>query len=238
MKKYYIVMDTETANTARDENGQLDTSSAQVYDLGWEIIDAKGHVYERMSLVNKDVFIAMPDVMKEAYFAEKIPQYWREIWDGKRKVVDTWQMWRMFRDACQRWHVAAIIAHNAKFDVRVLNSTMRYQTKSKRRFFLPYGIPVWDTMRMANDTICKMDAYREFCVENGYMTNHKIPQVRKTAEVLWRFLTNNVEFVESHTGLEDVEIEAQIFAECVRRHKRMERDAELEEEDVERRWVI
>ena len=238
MRKYYLVLDTETANTARDEKGQLDTSSAQVYDLGWQVIDAKGRVYESVSLVNRDVFISMPEVMKEAYFAEKIPQYWREIWDSKRKVVDTWEMWRMLRDACKRWEVSAIVAHNARFDVRALNATMRYQTKSKRRYFLPYGIPVWDTMMMANDTICKLSSYKHFCLEHGYMTNHRNPQVRKTAEILWRFLTNNNEFVESHTGLEDVEIEAKIFAECVRRHKSMTREAELDEGDVEQRWVL
>lgn len=235
---YYMVLDTETANCARDERGQLDVTSAQVYDLGWQIVDAHGRVYDEVSLVNGDVFIKMPEVMKEAYFAEKIPQYWRDIWDGKRRVVDTWQMWRMVREACKEWDVQAIIAHNARFDVRVLNSTIRYQTKSKRRFFLPYGIPIWDTMKMANDTICTLSSYRQFCEENGYMTNHKVPQVRKTAEILWRFLTDNNEFVESHTGLEDVSIEAQIFAECVRRHKAMEREADLDPEDIEVRWVL
>jgi hypothetical protein len=83
---------------------------------------------------------------------------------------------------------------------------------------------------MANDTICKQSNYRRFCEENGYMTNHKTPQVRKTAEILWRFLTNDNDFEESHTGLEDVQIEAQIFAECVRRHKKMARLAELDED--------
>jgi hypothetical protein len=64
------------------------------------------------------------------------------------------------------------------------------------------------------------------------MTNHATPQVRKTAEVLWRYLTDNTSFEEDHTGLEDVAIEAQIFAECVRQHKKMDKLAELDEGDV------
>jgi len=236
MPTMYLVFDTEVANCPRNEKGQLEVSCGQVYDLGWQIIDARGRVYDEVSLINKDVFIAMPEAMREAYFADKVPQYWREIWDGKRKVVDTWQMWRLFYNACKEWNVRAVIAHNARFDVATLNATMRYQTKSRKRYFLPYGIEVWDTMKMAADTICKQANYKAFCEEHGYMTNHAIPQVRKTAEILWRFLTDNNDFTEEHTGLEDVRIEAQIFAECVRRHKAMTREAELEDDDLEVRW--
>jgi ppGpp synthetase/RelA/SpoT-type nucleotidyltranferase len=87
-------------------------------------------------------------------------------------------------------------------------------------------------MKMANDTICKQKGYIDFCKENGYMTNHATPQARKTAEVLWRYLTDDLTFEENHTAPEDVEIEAQIFAECVRQHKKMEKLAELDEGDV------
>lgn len=229
MKDLYLVFDTEVANCPKVD-GQLDTSCGQVYDFGLQVVDNEGYVYEEMSFVNEDVFFGLPQAMQEAYFADKIPQYLTDIRMGKRKIVNTWQMYKIIRELAQKYDIKAFIAHNARFDVRVLNSTLRYQTKSKRRYFFPYGIPIWDTMTMANDTICKQSNYRKFCLDNGYMTNHKIPQVRKTAEILWRFLTGDNTFEESHTGLEDVQIEAQIFAECVRRHKRMERLAELDED--------
>lgn len=229
MKDLYMVFDTETCNTPKVD-GQLDTSCGQVYDFGLQIVDNEGYVYEEMSFVNEDVFFGLPQAMQEAYFADKIPQYLTDIRMGKRKIINTWQMYKVVRELTEKYNIKAFIAHNARFDVRVLNATLRYQTKSKRRYFFPYGIPIWDTMTMANDTICKQSNYRKFCLDNGYMTNHKVPQVRKTAEILWRFLTQDNEFVESHTGLEDVQIEAQIFAECVRRHRRMERLAELDED--------
>lgn len=229
MKDLYMVFDTETCNTPKVD-GQLDTSCGQVYDFGLQIVDNEGYVYEEMSFVNEDVFFGLPQAMQEAYFADKIPQYLMDIRMGKRKIINTWQMYKVVRELVEKYNIKAFIAHNARFDVRVLNATLRYQTKSKRRYFFPYGIPIWDTMTMANDTICKQSNYRKFCLDNGYMTNHKVPQVRKTAEILWRFLTQDNEFVESHTGLEDVQIEAQIFAECVRRHRRMERLAELDED--------
>jgi hypothetical protein len=238
MKDLYLVYDGEVANCPKDENGQLDLSSGQAYDSGWQVVDNEGKVYCERSFVNSDVFYGMPQAMQEAYFADKIPQYQSDINEGKRKVLNTWGIWRQLRNDCERYHIKAIIAHNARFDVRTMNTTMRYQTKSKRRFFFPYGIPIWDTMKMANDTICRKADYIKFCQDNGYMTNHKRPQVRKTAEILWRYLTGDNTFTESHTGLEDVQIEAQIFAECVRLHKKMERAAELEPDDIEKRWVF
>lgn len=238
MKDLYLVFDGEVANCPRDEKGQLDLSSGQTYDSGWQIVDNTGKVYASRSFVNSDVFYDMPKAMEEAYFADKIPQYQAEIEEGKRVVKNTWGIWRALRNDCKRYNVKAIIAHNAHFDVRTMNTTIRYQTKSKRRFFFPYGIPIWDTMKMAKDTICRKEDYIDFCKEHGYMTNHKTPQVRRTAEILWRYLTQDNTFTESHTGLEDVTIEAQIFAACVRMHKQMERDAELEDDDIETRWAL
>ena len=231
MKDLYMVFDTEVCNCLKI-NGQLDTANGQFYDFGLQIVDNEGYVYDQYSIVNEDVFFGMPQAMQEAYFANKIPQYLEDMRMGKRQIMNTWQIYKFIRNLCNEYNIKACIAHNAPFDIKVLNATLRYQTKSKRRWFFPYQMPIWDTMKMANDTICKQKRYQDFCRANGYMTNHATPQVRKTAEVLWRFITDDTTFEEEHTGLEDVTIEAQIFAECVRQHKAMERLAELEEGDM------
>ena len=230
-KDKYLVFDTEVCNCPTID-GQLDVANGQFYDLGLQIVDNEGNIYDAYSIVNTDVFYGMPQAMKEAYFADKIPQYRKEINEGKRDLMNTWEIYKLIRWLCEEWEIKACVAHNARFDIKVTNATLRYQTKSKRRWFFPYGMPIWDTMKMANDTICKQKRYKEFCEENGYMTNHATPQVRKTAEILWRYLTDDVTFEEEHTGLADVEIEAQIFAECCRQHKKMEREAELDEGDM------
>ena len=230
MKDLYMVFDTEVCNCPKID-GQLDVENGQVYDLGIQIVDKQGYVYDAYSIVNEDVFFGMPDAMREAYFADKIPQYLVDMRMGNRKILNTWQIYRLIRKLIADYDIKACIAHNARFDIKVLNATMRYQTKSKCRWFFPYEMPIWDTMKMANDTICKQKRYIEFCKVNGYMTNHATPQVRKTAEIIWRYLTDDVTFEEEHTGVADVEIEAQIFAECVRQHKKMDKMAELDEGD-------
>ena len=204
-KNYYMVYDTETANSTND---------ALVYDLGLAIIDKKGNVYESRSLVINEVFNDMSDLMKTAYYANKLPQYHEDIKNGSRKVVSLFRAKMIVRELCEKYNVKAIIAHNARFDYNSTAKTQRYVTKSKYRFFLPYGIELWDTLKMASDTIGKQKMYRDWCKRNGYMTKHAVPRPRVTAEVLWRYLNKTPDFIESHTGLEDATIEAAIFLAC------------------------
>ena len=209
-KSYFVVFDTETANGLDDPI---------MYDLGFAVVDKKGIVYETNSLIIREVFYGMKDLMESAYYAEKIPNYKKEIANGQRKVVSLYEARKIFQAVCKKYNVKACIAHNARFDYRSTSKTQRYITKSKYRFFLPYGIELWDTMKMANDTICKQVHYKEFCYTNGYMT--KNGRVRKTAEILYKYISGEHDFKESHTGLEDVMIEKEIFAHCIRQHKPM-----------------
>lgn len=209
-KSYFVVFDTETANGLDDPI---------VYDLGFAVVDKKGTVYETNSLIIREVFYGMKDLMKSAYYANKIPKYEEEISNGQRKVVSLYEAKKIFQDVCKKYNVKACVAHNARFDYRSTSKTQRYLTKSKYRFFLPYGIELWDTMKMANDTICKQVHYKEFCYNNGYLT--KNGRVRKTAEILYRYISGEHDFNEEHTGLADVLIEKEIFAHCIKQHKPM-----------------
>ena len=210
----YLFMDGETAETPMVD-GQLDVKNGQVYDLGLMVIDENGKVYDQISLVNQDVFFGMPESMKVAYYADKRPQYVKDILAGKRVLVDSWQMYRIFHEMCKKYEVSAIIAHNAFFDVKTLNATMRYQTKSRCRWFVPWGMEIIDTLKLARNTFGKDPDYVTWCEENGYMTNHSTPRPRLTAEILYRYITGDNSYMESHTGLEDVTIEKEIFKACM-----------------------
>lgn len=219
-KKYILMLDTETCNGIM-VNGQLDLTQSLVYDLGVAVIDKKGKVYETGSYVIAETFIDMAEVMKSAYYAEKIPQYWNDIRNGRRSLVTLFKANQAVKALIKKYNIKTVAAHNAGFDLRALNNTQRYITKSKYRYFMPYGIEWWDTLKMAQDIFTKKKMYRVYCEENGYMTKHKTPRVRLTAEILHRYLTGNNDFDESHTGLEDVMIEKDILAYLLRQHKKM-----------------
>lgn len=212
-KNYYLTIDTETANSLDDP---------MMYDLGGCIHDKAGNVYETFSFVIYEIFCVDRALFDTAYYADKRPRYEEQIADGSRKIVSIFTARKYVANLCKKYNVKAIIAHNARFDYKATNGTLRYVTKSKVRYFLPYGIPMWDTLKMAQDTICKQKSYVNFCIENGYVTRYNKP--RATAEIIYRYLTGDNEFIEDHTGLEDVLIEKEIFAQCVRQHKKMRKN--------------
>lgn len=219
---YLIGIDTETCN-GLEIDGKVDLSQSIVYDIGWVVTDKQGRIYEKRSFLIYEVFVAMKDVMKSAYYAEKIPMYWEQVKSGQRKLVRFQTMYNQFWEDVKTYNIKFAFAHNAMFDHRALNNTIRWVTKSKKRFFFPRSIEMWDTLKMARQTIGKQKSYIRYCEMNNFMTNHRTPRPRLTAEILYRYITGNVTFEESHTGLEDVLIETRILVHCFRQHKKMEK---------------
>ena len=201
----YIVLDTETTNSLEDPIA---------YDIGFAVIDENGKVYAKFSFVVAEVFLDK-ELMANAYFADKIPQYWKDIEDGERELRKLSTIRQTLNRVCEEFEVEAIIAHNARFDYRSTAITQRYLTSSKYRYFLPYGVELWDSLKMAREVFKNDEEYAEFCYKNDYLTSRGVR--RYTAEILYRFITNDNNFIESHTGLEDVMIEKEIFVECMRR---------------------
>ena len=121
------------------------------------------------SFVNADVF-KDPALMESAYFKEKIPQYWDDIVNGRRTLARWNTIKQQIRNDCVRYDVKIACAHNAMFDNRALNTTQRYITTSKYRYFLPYGVEWWDTLKMSRAILKNDDSFGEFCYNNDYLT--------------------------------------------------------------------
>lgn len=218
-RHYVLVVDTETANTIQTEKG-LDMSNVLVYDCGWAVVDTKGNIYETASFVNRDIFNDERDLMRTAYYNWKIPRYIEELRAGTRIMATTYEIRAAMLETIEKYGIKEVAAHNARFDYNALNVTQRYVTASRFRYWFPFdSVEIWDTMKMAQDVICVMPTYIKFCEENGYTLPNGKP--RKTAEILWRFISGDSDFEESHTGLEDVLIETQIMWYCFRQHKPM-----------------
>ena len=203
-KDRFIVLDTETTNSLDDPF---------CYDIGWAVIDKYGNVYESFSFVVADIFLDK-ELMASAYFFNKIPQYWEDIKKGKRILKRFFNIKKFFKQSVEKHNVRIILAHNARFDYRSLNLTQRFLTNSKYRYFFPYGVQIWDTLKMSREVLKEVDAYGEFCYENQFLTKRLVR--RFTAEIIYKFLINDLQFKESHTGLEDALIEKEIFAYCLK----------------------
>ena len=218
-KKYIAVVDTETANGFM-ENGKINLFYSLVYDYGYIIRDLAGNILVARSFAIKEIFLDK-NLMSSAYYAEKIPQYWEEIKSGKRQLVSFFTMRKIFLADCKKYNVKTVTAHNAGFDVRALNNTIRLLTGSRCRYFFPYKFEIWDTLKMSRDVFKTLKGYNAYCVRNSYMTKHKVPQIKCTAEILYKYISGNDNFIEEHKGIDDVLIESEILTYCLKSHKKM-----------------
>jgi hypothetical protein len=212
---YLLCVDTEATNCIQE--GFSISKNSLPYDIGWAIMDTHGRIYETFSFVNSDVFYEMPELMETAYYAKKLPRYHEEIACGLRTVGNTWEIRQAMLESMAKYNVREVVAHNARFDYDTLNNIVRYLTGSKVRNWFPFGmVEWWDSMAMARSVVCKMPTYKTFCTDVL-----ELSRVSAKAENLYRFIIRDPEFVEAHTGLEDVLIESQIVAYCYRQHKAM-----------------
>ena len=225
---------TESADLAREEekiskkkaielfeSGYLDSlepgtylSLAQIHKYLFEdVYDFAGKL--RTVNLAKGSFRFAPLMYLEAALAniDKMPQYRKDLQNGDRRMVSLYEAKRLLENITKRYHVSIIVAHNAYFDYRSTNYTQRYLTKSKYRYFLPYGCELWDSLKMARATFKDDAAYTNFCQENNFLTDKGKPKL--TAEVIYRYLFHDKDFIESHTGLEDCLIEKEIFTYCL-----------------------
>ena len=217
---YRIVLDTETCPLDKNFEG-VDPNNMWVYDVGYAIVDKRGKVYRERSFINADIFLNEKLLMNSSYYANKIPQYWEDIKSGKRVLTSFYNIRKTLLEDIAEFEVEEVYAYNMRFDYLSLNNTERWLTKSQYRYFLTKDLVICDIMKMARDVIAPMPTYKRFCEEHGYMTKNNRVQLK--AETVYKFITKDLDFIESHTGLEDVMIEKEILAYCYRQHKKMRR---------------
>lgn len=212
MNEHLMFVDTETAN---------DIDNPLCYDISFTVIDSLGNTKASYSFVVAEIFCDEKELMKNCYFAEKIPIYKEALKDGTKTLKSIYNIRKIFRRVCREYNIKTVIAHNAIFDYNSLNTTLRYITKSKYRFFLPYGTEIWDTLKMARQIFYKDENYIKFCNENNYLTTYNKPKL--TAEVLYKYISNDNNFIEEHIGNEDIKIETQIYKECIKINPNIEK---------------
>ena len=217
-KKTIIVLDTETLSI--NQTDKVEMHNNLPYQIGYAVVTpCDGATLLTRNYVIQETFFGMPERMKSAYYAHKIPLYYEAIAKGEMKVEGFFKVMAELHRIVKEYDVCAICAHNARFDVDALNTLC--EVLSGYRCALP-NVEIWDSMKMVK-TFTETKAYTKFCDENKYKTGHRPPRNRMTAEIIYRFISGDNDFVEEHTALEDVKIECEIIFKAYRTHKKMER---------------
>lgn len=218
-----LVVDVETC-------GALGNS--KVYDLGFAVVNPKsGDVIESHSIIIPEVYYGLADEMQSCYYAEKLPQYDAGIVSGAWSVMPFWVVWNLVRDTMRKYGVTKVYAYNCQFDKNALNNTIKVVTAGRFRNFFPKGTQFCDIWHMACQTIMSQRNFVKFCNRHGFVSD--AGNLRTSAEVCYAYLTKSPDFVEQHTGLADVLIEAEILMHITRTKR-----GRVSEEIVPNPWRI
>lgn len=205
MDKFVMVLDTETANSVEQP---------LPYDFGWAVVDTEsGKIVETASYVCAEIFLDK-ELMEQAYFAEKIPAYWKEIKQGQRKLTSFLKIRKALWACLKTYGIKQVCAYNMGFDRRATNNDTRYLTASFLRWFFPYNVEFVCIWHMACTSFLNTSDYVNFATTHGFVS--EAGNIQTSAEIAYRYLKNDPTFVESHTGLEDVKIEAAILMNCLK----------------------
>jgi hypothetical protein len=210
MKQNFAVFDTET----------IGISPKLVYDLGLIICDRQGNPIAKKSWIIREI-ITDPKIMLGAYYAAKtFSHYIPAIADGKLSLFSFDDARREFNAMISEHNAKTICAYNIAFDRKAMRETAQHVGHVGA--FLNEKINFADLWLASCRTIAATKKYKTFCHDNGKVS--PAGNVRTNAETVFSYLKQNPAFVESHTALEDCEIESEILGAINRRKRAFPRN--------------
>ena len=207
----YIVFDTETTS--------LDKPFC--YDVGYKVLSPDGAEIVRRHFVIEQVWHNLP-LFESAYYKEK-RQLYIQLMRSKKAVMDKWGyvMRTMARDIKQNC-VTAAYAYNASFDDKVFTFNCDWFKCNNPL----ENIPIFDIWAYASEFITNKPEYKIFCEMNGFFTD--TGNYKASAEIVYRFITEDINFSEAHMGVYDVDIETEILQFCFENGAKEETEYKLQ----------
>lgn len=238
--KYHAVIDVETSTPIKGS-----FAKPLVYDIGVTIASKNGKIVFSKQYVIEEIFDDV-ELMKNAYYFEKRPKYIKALALEKAHKMPFIQARDEIIGLLFKYDVKVVAAYNYPFDRRAINETIKYlypsipyiyrpreykkngepkkRSKDHETFFQKHFLHKEDLtelciMSLACETIFKRKDFSTFCEENDFLTEKG--NFQTTAEVAYRFLTDDPDFIEEHTGQDDTIIETYIMAECFKMNRKV-----------------
>ena len=217
-----------------------------IYDLGWQIIDRQGRVYAKKNYLITEIFSvpsvfntayyaetrpiyiemlergeirltdwrsAINDLLEDINFCYAVGAY-NSMFDFKKAIPftekyinalyspDYNEFERKQRYSCK------CIAEGTAYD-----NTHNFD--GENFCFRGKKYPMFDVWGMACEYLLNCDEYKRMCIDNKWRSASG-KYFTTSAERAYCFLKNNIDFIESHTALDDAKIESEIFARILK----------------------
>ena len=220
-----------------------------VYDIGWTISDRNGNIIKRENYLIQETFFVpnifntayykdkRPQYMK-LYSEGKIKAAtWNEVIEILLADLETVNFVTAY-NACFDFKKAIPFTERYIYHLYSENYNNWEEWQKKRcidilengnhtkneKYLVPVfelrgnEYPLIDIWALACDRLLNTNKYRKYCCDNNFFTDSK-KFFKTSAEVSYRYLIKDNDFIESHTALSDAEIETFILAKALKRGK-------------------
>ena len=202
-----IVFDTETIGKV---NQDLLNVGYKIIDLNIQAADGKvlcERDYLVRSLIDNEVYCINDDYVGAA----KYYVYKGLLADGKIIKRKLKQIYITLMNDIKKHNVLFGYAYNCNFDLD------KFKRHCPDGVVNPFDtIPVFDIWDYAVELICQTEDYKEWALANDQITESQ-RYISTSVEAVARYLYNDLNFIEDHTALSDVQHETEILIECVKR---------------------
>lgn len=235
--------------TTETERKAIAIAKPLIYDLGWKIVDRYGNVYNSENFLISEIFsvpsvfdtayyaekkpiyleklrngeiiltdwqTAMTAFTADLEIVEAVGAY-NSMFDFKKAVPFTelyinklysadFHSWLKWQETSCSW-----LASGGKPSGKTLFEESIFRFRGK-------VYPLFDLWGLTCQHILNCNEYKQMCIDQKWETASG-KYFKTSAETAFRFFSGNADFEESHTAIDDVGIESQLFAEIVKRTK-------------------
>lgn len=185
------------------------------YNNGYIVADSEtGAIYEKKDFVIEQIWHNLP-LFESAYYAEKRPIYIKRMKARAVKMIKFGYMCREMAKDIKKYSIEYAFAYNSNFDEKVFNFNCDWF-----KCINPFdNVEIKDIRGYAHKFLINKD-FKAFCERHELFTDSG--NYSTTAETIYKYLTNKIDFVEEHTALSDSIIEWEILKECINKGGRIE----------------
>ena len=193
------------------------------YNVGYIVADRYGTIYKERSfalLENVAVNIYECNRIQQAIemtarnIQEILADFKNSYFKRKYKTVSNSDFKKKLIKDIEKYKVKKIYAYNVSFDKKSLQNLFGDDFDTVFE-----GIEFIDIIPIILHTKLLTKKYCNFCIENGFITEKG--NIMTKAEIVYRYLFNDLTFVEEHTGLSDCRIEYKILLKAFQTHKKI-----------------
>lgn len=192
------------------------------YNVGYIIADRYGNIYkERSFALPQNIYINIVRSanlnqaveMTAGNVADILQDFKNPFFKRKYKCVGNEEFKKRLLKDIDKHKIKKVYAYNVAFDKASLRNLFDKEFEQLNVEFIDI-IPIILRTKLLTKKYC------QFCIDNGFVTEKG--NIMTKAEIVYRYLSSDLNFVEEHTGLADVKIEYQILLKAFQTRKKID----------------